>query len=637
MLFVSAARFGSPRLRGGFHFSPAFFRFAVLGLLLLVVAHSSVFAQAAGPTPAQTMVTIKNIGVLFLRGIMSIGLIIALVKVARNFMDGSSDAVPNFFWLMGGLIIFFGWGYFMRNTMGSWSAPTPTIGNIGNSTLNPAVSAGAYTMAQDILDTMLTTVVPLLLFTTIVITIVRGFISSGSVQFEIAPILKVLFLYIVLLGYNVFVPQVGNLVGGLAEMIAGQQRNSNTSAYSLLKDMQAKAGTGTVAVDAGATGNQTLTGTQLLSGISGAITTAYDKIATTFSPRTFILGLATDFITGMIQSVMEFIQSFLLAFLYVVGPIAIAFSFLPGFGGVAKSWLQSLIGIHMWSIAFTVIAGIFKYYTAYQTALTANSVGAQILSVTGAGADQYAVACIVFIIMYLMVPYMASLILGSTAADGFVGAAVRMGAAAAGGVAMAGGAAMGVAGAGAKAVNAANAGGSVGSKASTFAQGALGGMKNSMGMGEGSNASAIGQMFSAPPMAAAAPAPPAPRTGSTSGTVPNRYPATQGNSQGNSQGSSQGGSQGSSQAPAPAQAPVQAAAQSAATMAGVSGGSVDPNGAADAAVPSIASAASVQSAVTSAGTSSASGNAGGFGNYTNKKYASLVPAASSTGQAPPTM
>ncbi len=492
---------GSAALRGGL----------LLGLVLLV-ALTPAFAQS-GPTPAATMNTVKTFAVVFLRALMAIGLIIALLKVAKNFLSGSPESFSSFLWLAGGLVIFFGWGSFFRDNLGTWSAPTAAIGSIGNSNLNQAVSSGAYQMAQGVLDTMLTTVVPLLLFTTVALTVVRGFISSGSVQFELGPIFRVMFLYIGLLSYNVLVPQVGNLIGGVAQLIKQNAGNGSTSAYTVLKQMrdqaQQPAGGSPTAPNPGQAGAGTQDGGSLLASLGSSISDSFLTLQQALSPQKLLMGLATDFMTSIIQAIMEFIQSFLLAFLYVSGPIAIAFSFIPGFGGVAKSWLQSLIGIHMWSIAFQIIAGVFVYYSAHEAALSASSGAAALMNMTGIAQTKYAVACIVFIIMYIMVPYMSSLIVGSSAADSFVGSAMRVGTsvasggaaaapALAGAAGAAGGAVSGAVSAGKSAAGAASAAGAgTGGQVAAFARGAFGG-----GGGGGGGGQALSQ--AAPQMAGAA-------------------------------------------------------------------------------------------------------------------------------------
>lgn len=486
----------------------------LLLLVLLAVTLSPAFAQAgSGPSPAATMNTVKNIAYVALQGMMAIGMMIGLVKVAKNFMNGSPEALSSFFWLIGGTVIFFVWGNFFRTSLGTWSAASAAIGNIGNGNLNPGVSSGAYAMAQKVLDTMLTTVVPLLLFTTVALTVVRGFISSGSVQFELGPIFRVFFLYGVLVSYNVLVPQVGNLIGGVADLIKSDAGSSSTSAYKVLEQLRTQAdnekkGPGAVTTtNPQQAGNSATDGPGLMSGLATSISTTFSDLTAAFSPQKILMGLATDFMTSLIQAIMEFIQSFLLAFLYVAGPIAITFSLVPGFGGVAKSWLQSLIGIHMWSIAFQVIAGVFAHYQAYEAAYSNSSAGQALANMTGVAQTKFAVACIVFIVMYIMVPYMSSLIVGSSAADSFVSSAVRIGASLASGGAAAGGAALGVAGAGATGANAVAAqGGGVAAQAVGFGRAAASHVQNGLGMGPGGNMSAIGTMLSgsqAPTMAGA--------------------------------------------------------------------------------------------------------------------------------------
>ena len=606
----------------------------LLGLVLLVTQTPGL-AQGSGPSPAATMNTVKDFALVFLRGLMAIGLIIALLKVAKNFLTGSPESLTSFLWLVGGLVIFFGWGFFFRSQLGTWSAPSPATGNIGNSNLNQAVSSGAYQMAQGVLDTMLTTVVPLLLFATIALTVVRGFISSGSVQFELGPIFRVMFLYIGLLSYNVLVPQVGNLIGGVAELIKPTQ--ASTSAYNVLKQLRDQANPplgGGPTNNPGNTGAGTQDGTSILSGLGSSITTAFTSLQDALSPQKFLMGLATDFMTSIIQAIMEFIQSFLLAFLYVSGPIAIAFSFIPGFGGVAKSWLQSLIGIHMWSIAFQVIAGLFMYYTAHEAALTHTSTAAQLANLTGIAQTKYAVACIVFILMYIIVPYMSSLIVGSSAADSFVSSAMRVGASVASGGAaaapMAAGAASSAAGAVSGAVSsgkmaagaASSAGATPAGQALAFARGAFG------GGGGGGSSSGGGSGQAAPQMAGAAT-----ESAQTSAVRSAITP----------QGATPSRSITSSPQYAPSGGSA-VSAQNVASSAGPNGGQTTGAAAAAQTAPTMNAStatpavASVQQAVVNSGTAAAGGSAGGFsGGATAAMRAAASRIAIDPNQKPPTL
>lgn len=596
----------------------------LLVLVLVLLTQLPAFAQ----TPAQTMTTVKSFAVVFLRGLWAIGLIIGLVKVAKNFLSGSPDSINSLLWLLGGLAIFFGWGYFFRDTLSS-TAYGGSTGNIGNSNLNLAISNGAYQMAQTVLNIMLTTVVPLFLFTTIVLTIVRGFLSSGSVQFELGPIFRVIFLYIGLLSYNVLVPQVGNLIGGVATLIKGN--TANTSAYTVLNQLKTAADTGVSTPAPGAVtpanaGTAAQDGGSMLSGMSAAITRTFDNLKMSFSPQQFLLGLATSFMTSIIQAIMEFIQSFLLGFLYVAGPIAIAFSFIPGFGGVAKSWLQSLIGIHMWSVAFQVISGLFAYYSANQSLITANA--GMLSTTTSIASTQYAVACIVFIVMYVMVPYMSSLIVGSSAADGFVGSAVRVASAAAsgGGTAAAGvgKVASGVASSAASAGSAvASAGRAVGGAVSAGSEGAASAASMGGGFREQASGFARGAATSLAPqmMGQAAPVPAA-RPNAAQGATPQRFT-------GASQGAASGGSS--------AGAGVAVNAQSVASSAGANGGSTAPAAPAMNAGEASTGGATVQQAVANSATASVGRSSGANGGSVaaNPSFSASGPSIANDPKSPP--
>lgn len=484
-------------------------------LLLPALLLLTVPAFAQGPSVGATMATVKAVVIALLKALMVIGTVIALLKVTKNFLSGNPNSFTSLLWLCGGVVVFFTWGGFFSQKMGTWTSTVSTVGNMGNHFLVKEVSIGAYMMAEKILSIMLTTVVPLLLFVTVAGTVIRGFISSGQVQFEIGPIFRVFFMFVMLANYNNLAPLIGNLIGGVADIISdsrpgGSPLSQANSAYDILNKLrvakeneQAPQNGGTVV-----TPNDAATATaDSQSFISSMASTIADKLGATieaFSPARIIMGFATDVVTAIIQSIMEFLQSFLLGFLYACGPIAIAFSFVPGFGGVAKHWLQSLVGVHMWSVAFQAISALFIHYQIADVATTSVA-GAM----SGLATAKFTVACLVFIIMYLMVPYMSSLIVGSSGADGFVGSAMRL----ASTVASAGaGAAIGAAsavGSGAQAANAVSAAGGTGSTAGNFARGMAnsvgGGQSSKMGMGDA--VSQMSQFFgggSAPQMPGAA-------------------------------------------------------------------------------------------------------------------------------------
>lgn len=92
-----------------------------------------------------------------------------------------------------------------------------------------------------------------------------------------------------------------------------------------------------------------------------------------------------------------------------------------------KSWFQSFLSVNLWTVTFAIINKLFAQYSAAMAALAATKITTVDQYFAAYASDgQYQVACIIFIIMYLMVPYMTSLIVGSSAAQSFVGAAAGL-------------------------------------------------------------------------------------------------------------------------------------------------------------------------------------------------------------------
>jgi hypothetical protein len=288
--------------------------------------------------------------------------------------------------------------------------------------LNIQISNAAFNMAKPVIVLLVTAVLPMMMTITLVFTIARGYLNSASLQIEWGPLIRMLFIGVLLIFYRSYVPMVGDSVHWLAQTITGTA--SNAQAYATLQQLKPP----TTAPQP--TPQQIAQGqVDEPSAIMSLANQIGDKLSaiSTFSIQDWIMELATGLIAQLIQVVFLFVQAFLTGFLFVVGPIAITLSVLPGWGGLLKSWFQSFLSVQMWTLAFSIINALFANYSQAQAAVMAtqyNSVNDYFAA--HASQAQYQVGCIVFIIMYMMVPYMTSLIVGHAATDSFMGAATRM-------------------------------------------------------------------------------------------------------------------------------------------------------------------------------------------------------------------
>ena len=95
-----------------------------LGLTLSAGLANQAMAQATGSTTStETAITsLKNLVFLVAQGIFAVFLVVALVKVAKKFMGGEPDAMTSLMWLIGGVLIFFGFSALKKSVVGGGEA-----------------------------------------------------------------------------------------------------------------------------------------------------------------------------------------------------------------------------------------------------------------------------------------------------------------------------------------------------------------------------------------------------------------------------------------------------------------------------------------------------------------------------------
>lgn len=286
---------------------------------------------------------------------------------------------------------------------------------IGGSDLVSAMSTGAYAAAYDIVVLCLTQILPILMMMTLTYTVSRGFLLSGSLQIDLGALFKLFFIAIALVAYRELAPMIGGMIGAVTELI--REPLKGKSAYDTLTAMQ-NVMTGT---PAGPTAEEVLNGeaslTDMLSDAKQQFSQMVDAL-TNFSIESLLYRFVTQSTVLLVRNIMLYIRMFALGFLFCAGPISIVLSAIPPFGTLWRHWLQNYITIQLWSVTFALLDVLFNAFSDAKTIGTGgfnNVLSAQ-------NNAEYLIACIVFIIMYFMVPSMTSWVIGSSAVQGFVGA-----------------------------------------------------------------------------------------------------------------------------------------------------------------------------------------------------------------------
>jgi hypothetical protein len=88
--------------------------------LLLATSPTLVFGQAgAGGRAVSALRSVQTIVISIVQVLFIIVLAIGLVRVVQKFISGAPDALGSLGWLMGGVILWFGFNYFKQDLAGA--------------------------------------------------------------------------------------------------------------------------------------------------------------------------------------------------------------------------------------------------------------------------------------------------------------------------------------------------------------------------------------------------------------------------------------------------------------------------------------------------------------------------------------
>ncbi|WP_208133336.1 MULTISPECIES: hypothetical protein [Hymenobacter] len=246
---------------------------------------------------------------------------------------------------------------------------------------------------------------PSLMGIALLYTIGRGFISGNGLAMDWGPIIKATWIFFLLFFYQSLLDTLSAGIAGFTGVLA-----SHPSAAAALNDfhgaaVNSQAGTGAVSE-----GDVVTQAPDMLADIKGF----FDS----FSIQGILTRLFTGAVVLVVQQIMKFLQQFILGFLYICGPISLTLSVIPAFGQLGLKWLQNFLAVQLWSLTFVLLDTLYSFYASSMSgAATGGAAG---------DADLFTITSAAFILMYVMVPYLTSLFIGSSAAQGFAGSMVGM-------------------------------------------------------------------------------------------------------------------------------------------------------------------------------------------------------------------
>ena len=123
-----------------------------------------------------------------------------------------------------------------------------------------------------------------------------------------------------------------------------------------------------------------------------------------FDLTSWLLALLEGSFVHIVRKGIELIRLVLLAFLYIVGPLAIGISVIPGFNGIAMKWLLSYLTVQCWSMTLIILDTLVtEFNSLYLNGL---------LFSTDLGHVNFLLIGLVIVILYFLVPHLTSYYLG---------------------------------------------------------------------------------------------------------------------------------------------------------------------------------------------------------------------------------
>ena len=246
---------------------------------------------------------------------------------------------------------------------------------------------------------------PSLMGIALLYTIGRGFISGNGLAMDWGPIIKATWIFFLLFFYQSLLDTLSAGIAGFTGVLA-----SHPSAAAALNDFHGAAANSQAGTGAVSEGDVVTQAPDMLADIKGF----FDS----FSIQGIITRLFTGAVVLVVQQIMKFLQQFILGFLYICGPISLTLSVVPAFGQLGLKWLQNFLAVQLWSLTFVLLDTLYSFYASSMSgAATGGAAG---------NADLFTITSAAFILMYVMVPYLTSLFIGSSAAQGFAGSMVGM-------------------------------------------------------------------------------------------------------------------------------------------------------------------------------------------------------------------
>jgi len=256
-------------------------------------------------------------------------------------------------------------------------------------------------------------ITPIALVIALLTTIGRGYVTGAGLKMDLSPIIRGVAIWVALAYYLEWVqlPYLG------VEGIISAMHTANggaTGAGSALYQTLHTSGWQSATPAPG----QVSTANQMMDNNPSFFSQAWDMLQN-FNIISLIQRFITNATIELIRLVFLFVRQFVLGFIIMAGPFAMSLGIIPAFSQLFKHWLQNYFSVLLWGVTFSMLDVLYSFWSQGQNLGSGGSVGAALTESLGVQQLVYTVS---FVVLYCMVPYLTSLIIGGSATQGFFGA-----------------------------------------------------------------------------------------------------------------------------------------------------------------------------------------------------------------------
>ena len=256
-------------------------------------------------------------------------------------------------------------------------------------------------------------ITPIALVIALLTSIGRGFVTGAGLKLDLSPIIRGVAIWVALAYYMEWVQLPYQGVEGIISVMHTANGGATGAGSALYQTLHASGWQSATPAP-----GQVSTANQMIDNNPSFFSQAWDMIQN-FNIVSLIQRFITNATIELIRLVFLFVRQFVLGFIIMAGPFAMSLGIIPAFSQLFKHWLQNYFSVLLWGVTFSMLDMLYSYWSQGQNLGSGSTAGAVATEILGVQQLVYSVS---FLVLYCMVPYLTSLVIGGSATQGFFGA-----------------------------------------------------------------------------------------------------------------------------------------------------------------------------------------------------------------------